>query len=128
MAGRGLGRGLTLPGGSSVEDRRNILGSSWGRGLHGENWEVSIERVEGWLEKWRWLLPEMFFRGWTLIVNNLVSSTLWHKMMCAEPLVPLLNQIRQVSVGFISDKLHWIPQSVLFHPKDERGSGVGPLS
>ncbi|TWW57377.1 hypothetical protein D4764_07G0000960 [Takifugu flavidus] len=33
----------------------------------GKNWQDSLERVKGRLEKWRWLLPKMSFRGHHLV-------------------------------------------------------------
>lgn len=101
MAGGGLG------GGSSVEDRRNTVPWDLPRGRRfygGKNWEDSFERVKDQLEKWRWVFPEMSFRSRTLIVNNLVSFILWHKMMCVDPRPPLptlVSQIQWVLVGFL---------------------------
>lgn len=44
-----------------------------------KNWEGVIEKVERRLKKWRWLSPQMSFRGRCLIINNLVASLLWHR-------------------------------------------------
>lgn len=54
------------------------------------NWEDSLEKVKGRLEKWKQRLPNMSLGGRTLVFNNLVSSSLWHKMMGIDPLAPLL--------------------------------------
>ena len=45
-----------------------------------KNWEGVLEKVEGKLAKWRWLLPHMSYRGRVHIINNLVASTLWHRL------------------------------------------------
>ena len=46
------------------------------------NLEGVEEKVEGRLNKWKWLLPKMPFRGKALIINNLVASVLWHELAC----------------------------------------------
>ena len=88
------------------------------------NWEGAVENVKGWLERWRWLLPKMSYRGRTLIINNLVASSFWHRLACVDPPPDLLQKIQSVLVNFLGDKLHWVPQSILFLPKDEGGHGL----
>ena len=88
------------------------------------NWDCIVEKVLGRLEKWRWILPQLSYRGRTLIINNLVASSLWHKLACVDPPAGLLAQIQRHLVDFFWDKLHWVPQSVLFLPKDEGGQGL----
>jgi len=41
-------------------------------------------------EKWKWLLPWLSFKRRTLIINNLVASSLWHRLACVDPPVGLL--------------------------------------
>ncbi|TWW69204.1 hypothetical protein D4764_18G0000100 [Takifugu flavidus] len=65
------------------------------------NWLDTIERVEGKIEKWKWLLPRMSYRGRTLVPNNLVVSVLWHRLNCLEP-----------------------PQGVLYLPREEGGEDL----
>ncbi len=50
------------------------------------------ENVEGRLERWKWLLPKMSFRGRALIINNLVASSLWHRLSVLEPLFVILEK------------------------------------
>lgn len=83
-----------------------------------------LQKVRGRLDKWKWLLPNMSFRGRTLIVNNLVASLLWHRLACTDPPAKLLAEIQAIFVDFFWDKLHWIPQSMLYLPKDEGGQGL----
>ena len=67
----------------------------------------------------------MSYRGHTLIINNLMSSSLWHRLACVDPPRPnLLSRIQTVLVNFFWDKLHWILQAVLFLPKEEGGQGL----
>ncbi len=56
-----------------------------------------------------------------LVVNNLVASSLWHRLACADPPVLLLDQMQAILVDFFWDNLHWLQQSVLYLPKDKRG-------
>ncbi len=53
-------------------------GMSWS--TNQKNWENVCENVEGRSESWKWLLPKMSFRGRALIINNLVASSLWHRL------------------------------------------------
>ena len=81
-----------------------------------ENWDNVLEKVKGWLLKW--LLPKMSYRGRTLITNNLVSSTVWHLLACVDP-PSLLAEAQRVLIDFFWGRMHWIPQSVPFLPKEE---------
>ena len=50
-----------------------------------KNWEGVAEKIQGRLNKWKWLKPQLSYRGRTLINNNLVASALWHRLACIEP-------------------------------------------
>ena len=93
-----------------------------------KNWDNVLEKVKGRLMKWKWLLPKMSYRGRVLVINNLVSSALWHRLACVDPPASLLSQIQRVLVDFFWDRLHWVPQSVLFLPKEEGGQGLVHLA
>ncbi len=69
-------------------------------------------------------MPKMSYRGRILIINNLVASSLWHRFTCVDPPVQLLTKIQAILVDFFWDKLHWVPQNVLFLPKEEGGHGL----
>lgn len=45
-----------------------------------KNWEGIVEKIEGRLKKWSRIHPQMSFRGRVLAINNLLASTLWHKL------------------------------------------------
>ncbi len=66
----------------------------------------------------------MSYRGRILIVNNLVASSLWHRFACVDPPIHLVAKIQATLIDFFWDKLHWVPQSVLFLPKEEGGQGL----
>lgn len=93
-----------------------------------KNWEGLIEKIKGRLEKWKWLLPQISYRGRILIINNLVASSLWHKLACVDPPNGLLVNIQRELVNFFWDKYHWTPQSILFLPKEEGGQGLVNLA
>ncbi len=100
------------------------LGVFLGDGLtQQKNWEGVLEKIKSRLGKRRWLIPNMSYRGRTL-VNILVASSLWHRLACVDPPVHLLAQIQAVLVDFFWDNLHWVRQSVLYLPKDEGGQGL----
>ncbi len=89
-----------------------------------KNWDDVLERVKGRLNKWKWLIPKMWYRGRTLIINNLVASSLRHRLACVDPSVSLLSDIQRVLIDFFCEKLHWVSQSVLYLSKDEGGQGL----
>ncbi|KAJ4919191.1 hypothetical protein JOQ06_000140 [Pogonophryne albipinna] len=90
----------------------------------GKNWEGLLEKLEGKLNKWRWLLPHMSYRGRVLAINNLVASSLWHKLKCVEPPAGLLKKLQGIILNVFWDKLHWVPQCTLYLPKEEGGQGL----
>lgn len=89
-----------------------------------KNWEGVVKKVEKTLNKWKWLKPQLSFRGRALIINNLVASALWHRLACMEPPKGLIQKVQAVLVDFFWDKLHWVSQSVLYLPKEEGGQGL----
>ncbi|KAI3351124.1 hypothetical protein L3Q82_005602 [Scortum barcoo] len=68
------------------------------------------------------------WRGRVLILNNLISTALWHRLACVDPPVSPLSRIQAVLVDFFWDRLHWVPQSILFLPKEEGGQGLVHLA
>ncbi len=84
--------------------------------------------MEGRLAKWKWIHSQLSFRGRVLIANNLVASALWHKLACVDPPVGLLPRLQVILVNFFWDRLHWVPRSVLFLPKEEGGQGLVHLA
>ncbi len=57
------------------------------------NWEGIVEKVCSKLSKWKWLLPQLSFRGRILVINNLVASTL--KQLCYNLLMDLLRKFKE---------------------------------
>ncbi len=128
--GEGLINRLVLPGGL-VWKRGGLkyLGVHLGdETFSSKNWDCLLEKVEGRLKKWKWILPKLSFKGRILIINNLVSSMLWHRLACTDPPANLLSRVQAVMVDFFWDRLHWVPQSVLFLPKEEGGHGFVHLA
>uniref|UniRef100_A0A0E9RED2 Uncharacterized protein n=1 Tax=Anguilla anguilla TaxID=7936 RepID=A0A0E9RED2_ANGAN len=42
-----------------------------------------------------WIVPWLSYRGRALIINNLVASTLWHKMAVLPPPTELLQAVQR---------------------------------
>lgn len=123
-------RGIILPGGLTWK-RGGIkyLGVYLGdQNTVDKNWENVLEKVEGRLKKWKCLFPKMSFKGRVLIINNLVASMLWHRLCCIDPPVTLLAKAQAEIINCFWDRLHWIPQSVLFLSKEEGGHGLVHLA
>ncbi len=59
-----------------------------------------------------------------MIINNLIASSLWHRLMCVDPPVNFLFKIQSILIDFLGDKLHWVPKAVLYLPKEEGGHGL----
>ncbi len=68
--------------------------------------------------------PQLSYRGRILICNNLVASSLWHKMMVLEPPEDLVRGIQQRMVDFFWSGQHWLKASVLYLPLQEGGQGL----
>lgn len=89
-----------------------------------KNWDGVLDKTKACLDKWRWLIPNMSYRGRILVANNLVASSLWHRLACVDPPKHLLAKVQALLVDFFWDKLHWVQQSVLYLPKEEGGQGL----
>ncbi len=81
-----------------------------------QNWEGLMEKVCARLSHWHWLLPQLSYRGRVLVCNNLVASSLWHRMMVLEPPEDLVRDIQRRLIDFF-----W---SVLYLPRQEAGQGL----
>lgn len=63
-----------------------MLGVFFGREeFEKKNWEGAVDKVCTGLSKWKWLLPQLSYRGGVLIVNNLIASALWHRLTVLPP-------------------------------------------
>ena len=83
------------------KDGLKYLGVFLGEGtIVQKNWEDVTGKVEAKLKKWKWLLPQMSYRGRVLVLNNLVASQLWHRLACVDPPSGLLAQIQRKMVDF----------------------------
>ncbi|TWW54086.1 Transposon TX1 uncharacterized 149 kDa protein ORF 2 [Takifugu flavidus] len=89
-----------------------------------KNWLDTLEKVDGKIQKWKWLLPRMSYRGRTLVLNNLVASVLWHRLSCMEPPSGLLGQLQTRVLAFFWDGMLWVQQGVLYLPREEGGQGL----
>uniref|UniRef100_A0A1A8AE93 Reverse transcriptase zinc-binding domain-containing protein n=1 Tax=Nothobranchius furzeri TaxID=105023 RepID=A0A1A8AE93_NOTFU len=89
-----------------------------------QNWEKVLEKVEARLSKWKWLLPQLSYRGRVLIANNLVASFLWHRLIVLVPPPGLLESVQKLLVKFFWSGHHWIRASALYLPVSEGGQGL----
>lgn len=65
-----------------------------------KNWDDIFEKVSGRLQKWRWLLPRLSYRGRVLIINNLAASMMWHCLNVLDPSKELLQRLQKTFVEF----------------------------
>jgi len=87
-----------------------MLGVYFGNDLYvNKNWEGLVDRVNGRLQRWRWLLSQLSFRGRCLVINNLIASMLWHKFTVLDPPKDLLKSVQKALVNFFWDGCHWLP-------------------
>lgn len=76
------------------------------------------------LSRWKWLLPQLSYRGRVLVANNLVASTLWHKFNVMQPPGGLVQAIQRSLVTFFWSGQHWVRSAVLYLPIQEGGQGL----
>uniref|UniRef100_A0A3B1KAN1 Reverse transcriptase domain-containing protein n=1 Tax=Astyanax mexicanus TaxID=7994 RepID=A0A3B1KAN1_ASTMX len=92
-----------------------------------KNWEGVLPSVTQRLSRWKWLLPQMSYRGRVLIINNLIASTLWHRLAVLNAPAGLLAEIQRRLVDFFWSGQHWLKAAVLFLPTHEGGQGLVDL-
>nr|BAC82609.1 pol-like protein [Danio rerio] len=86
-----------------------------------KNFEDIIEKVRGRLERWKFLLSKISYKGRVLIINNLIASALWHRLICVDPPSDLLIKLQSLLIDFFWDKMHWVQKAILYLPKEEGG-------
>lgn len=89
-----------------------------------KNWEGMLDMIKARLTKWRWILPQMSFRGRVLVINNLVASMLWHRLSCLDPPPGLLKEVQSVLLSFFWGGNHWLRPAILYLPVEEGGQGL----
>lgn len=89
-----------------------------------EIWDSIVEHIEGRWSRWKWLVPKMSSRGQTLVINNLVTSSLWPKLTCGSPTKPASKHLSRAR----GPLQHWILQCVLHLPKEEWGPALVQLA
>ncbi len=115
-----------LPGGLQwARAGFKYLGVFWGTNdYRQQNWEGLLEKVRARLSHWKWLLPQLSYRERVLICNNLVASSLWHRMMILEPPEDLVRQIQRCLVHCFWSGQHWLKAPVLYLHRQEGGQGL----
>ena len=86
----------SLPGGLKWgKEGLKVLGVFLGtEAFQSKNWEGVKEKVCARLSRWKWLLPQLSYRGRVLVVNNLVASTLWYRLVPLTPPPVLIVMVR----------------------------------
>ena len=89
-----------------------------------KNWDGLREKILGRLQRWRWILPQLSYRGRALVVNNLAASMLWHRVTVLDPPMDLITPVQKAFVNFFWDGHHWLPPGVLYLALAEGGQGL----
>jgi len=89
-----------------------------------KNWEGLLEKVCVRLSHWKWVLPQLSYRGRVLVCNNLAAASLWHRMRILEPPEDLVRRLQKCLVDFFWSGQHWLKASVLYLPIQEGGQGL----
>ena len=89
-----------------------------------KNWEGLAEKVSARLSRWKWVQPQLSYRGRTLVANSLVASMLWHRVTVVVPPDKLITEIQKRLVDFFWGGYHWTRSAVLFLPVSEGGQGL----
>ncbi len=105
----------SLPGGLQWgKGRPKVLGYWEGtEGFKSKSWEGVKEKVCTSLSKWKWFPPQLSYRERVLVVDNLVSSTLWHRLITWTPQRGLIEDIQRATLIFSWSGKHWIKAAVL---------------
>ena len=107
------------------EDFGGFLGSDV---FQKKNWEGVVEKVCARLSRWKWVLPQLSYRGRVLVANNLAASTLWHRLMILQPPKGLIQELQRTLVNFFWSGQHWIKAAALYLPLHEGGQGLVDIS
>ncbi|KAK0136189.1 Transposon TX1 uncharacterized protein [Merluccius polli] len=70
------------------------------------------------------LLPQLSCRGRVLVANNLVTSTLWHRLIVLPPPRSLIEEVQRTIVNLFWSGQHWIRAAALYLPVNEGGQGL----
>jgi len=89
-----------------------------------KNMENVKDKVCAKLSKWCWLLSQLSYRGRVLVINNLVASTLWHRLNVLEPPMDFFVDIQRLLVNFFWSGRHWLKEAILYLPVQEGGQGL----
>lgn len=93
-----------------------------------KNWDGMFEKVSGRIQRWRWILKQLSYRGRVLIINNLAASMMWHRLNVLDPPKDLLQRLQKTFVEFFWDGYHWLPPAILYLPVNEGGQGLIDLA
>ena len=75
-------------------------------------------------QRWKWVLPQLSYRGRVLVANNLAASTLWHRLMILQPPRGLTQELQRSLVNLFWSRQHWIKAAALYLPLHEGGQDL----
>ena len=89
------------------------------------NWQELEEKVSARLRRWTGLLRVLSYRARVLVINQLITSMLWYRLVTLTPPPDFVLNIQRTVVRFFWDnRLHWIPVEVLKLPIGEGGQAL----
>jgi hypothetical protein len=87
-----------------------------------------VEKVCARLSWWKWVLPQLSYKGRVLVASNLAASTLWHRLMILQTPGGLIQEVQRTLVNLFWSGQHWIKAAVLYLPLHEGGQGLVDIS
>lgn len=115
-----------LPGGVKWgKEGLKILGIYLGTDKYiQKNWEGMYDKMCDRLSRWKWILPQLSFRGRVLVANNLAASALWHKLNVMNPPDEVVHLLQKKINDFFWSGQHWVKSAILYLPVSEGGHGL----
>ncbi len=83
-----------------------------------------IEKVCVKCSKCKCVLPKLSHRGRALVVNNLVASMIWHRMIVLNSPNNIVSDIQRNVIKKNVSGYQWTKAAVLFLPVKEGGHGL----
>ncbi len=71
-----------------------------------------------------WINGNGYYKICPIRGRTLVASLLWYRLACVDPHPHFSSEVQAALVHFWGDKLHLVPQGILYLPKEEGGQGL----
>nr|P14381.1 RecName: Full=Transposon TX1 uncharacterized 149 kDa protein; AltName: Full=ORF 2 [Xenopus laevis]AAA49976.1 ORF2 [Xenopus laevis] len=76
------------------------------------------------LGKWKGFAKVLSMRGRALVINQLVASQIWYRLICLSPTQEFIAKIQRRLLDFLWIGKHWVSAGVSSLPLKEGGQGV----